>query len=75
MVKGANQTIKIEAKDQKGGFLSMLLGTLAASLLPTLLSSISKGKRVIRGCNRVIQTGEGNIRAGKGQDFWCCLIF
>ena len=47
----------------------MLLGTLAASLLPTLLSSISKGKRVIRGCDRVIQTGEGNIRAGKGQDF------
>ena len=27
LIKGVSQTIKIEAKEQKGGFLSMLLGT------------------------------------------------
>ena len=33
LLKGVNETIKNEAKEQKGGFLSMLLGTLGASLL------------------------------------------
>ena len=33
MVEGISETIKIEAKLQEGGFLSMLLGTLGASLL------------------------------------------
>ena len=28
-----NETVQNEAKEQKGGFLSMLLGTLGASLL------------------------------------------
>ena len=33
LLKGVNETIKNEAKEQKGGFPSMLLGTLGASLL------------------------------------------
>ena len=33
LLKGVAKTIKNEAKEQKGGFLSMLLGTLGASLL------------------------------------------
>ena len=33
LLKGVTKTIKNEAKEQKGGFLSMLLGTLGASLL------------------------------------------
>ena len=33
LLKGVTKTIKIETKEQKGGFLSMLLGTLGASLL------------------------------------------
>ena len=33
LLKGVSETIKNEAKEQKGGFLSMLLGTLGASLL------------------------------------------
>ena len=33
LIKGVTKTIKNEAKEQKGGFLSMLLGTLGASLL------------------------------------------
>ena len=37
---------KNEVKEQKGGFLSMLLGTLGASLLRNLLA----GKGAIRAC-------------------------
>ena len=33
LLKGVTKTIKNEAKEQKGGFLSILLGTLGASLL------------------------------------------
>ena len=56
LIKGVSQTIKNEAKEQKGGFLGMLLRTLDASLLRNLL----KGKDTIR-------AGKGTIRAG--QDF------
>ena len=38
LIKGVTKTIKIETKEQKGGFLSMLLGTLRASLLGNLLT-------------------------------------
>ena len=43
-LKGVTQTIKDETKEQKGGFLSMLLGTLGASLLGNLLT----GKGIVR---------------------------
>ena len=39
LIKRISETIKKEAKEQKGRFLIMLLGTLAASLLDNLLSS------------------------------------
>ena len=38
LLKGVTETIKNETKKQKGGFLSMLLGNLGASLLGNLLS-------------------------------------
>ena len=38
LMKGLNETIKNKAKEQKGGFPSMLLGTLGASLLGNLLT-------------------------------------
>ena len=41
LIKGISETIKNEAKEQKGGLLSILLGTLGASLLGNLL----KGRR------------------------------
>ena len=44
LIKGISETIKNEAKEQKGGFLLMLLGTLPASLLGNAL----KGRGVIR---------------------------
>ena len=39
LLKGVTKTIKNETKEQKGGFLSMLLGTLGASLLGNLLAA------------------------------------
>ena len=54
LIKGISQTIENEAKEQKGGFLGMLWGTLGASLLGNLLT----GKGTVR-------SGEGTIRAGE----------
>ena len=53
------ETIKNEVKEQKDGFLSMLLGTLGASLLGDLLLKNLSGRGVIR-------AGEGTMRAGYG---------
>ena len=47
LLKGVSETIQNEAKEQRGGFLSMLLGTLAASLLGDVLSKGLSGKGVI----------------------------
>ena len=38
LLKGVTKTIKNETEEQKGGFLSMLLGTLRASLLGNMLT-------------------------------------
>ena len=53
------ETVKNEVEEQKGGFLSMLSGTLGASLLGDLLTKNLSGRGVIR-------AGEGTIRAGYG---------
>ena len=55
LLKGVCKTIENENKEQRGGFSSMLLGTLGASLLGNLLT----GKGMIR-------AGEGIVRAGEG---------
>ena len=56
LLKGVSKTIENEAKEQRGGFLSMLLGTLRTSLLGNLLSG---GKDIMR-------SGDGILRAGSG---------
>ena len=56
LLKGVTKTIENETKEQRGGFLSMLLGTLGASLLENLLTG---GKGMMR-------AGEGIVRAGDG---------
>ena len=38
LIKGVNETIKNEAKEQKGGFIGMLFSTLGASLLGNILT-------------------------------------
>ena len=56
LLKGVTKTIENETKEQRGGFLNMLLGTLGASLLVNLLT----------GGNRMMRAGEGIVRAGEG---------
>ena len=58
LLKGVSETIQHKAKEQRGGFLSMLLGTLGASLL----GDISSGKGVIRAGERTIRAGYGSKR-------------
>ena len=48
LLKGVTKTIKDEPKEQKGGFLSMLLGTLGTSLLGDLLTKNLSGKGTVR---------------------------
>ena len=55
LLKGVTKIIENETKEQRGGFLSMLLGTLGASLLGNLL--IGKG---------LARAGKGIVRAGEG---------
>ena len=38
LLEGVSETIKNEAKEQKGGFLTMLLGTLEANMLGNMLA-------------------------------------
>ena len=61
LLKGVTKTIENETKEQKEGFLSMLLGTLGANLLGNLLTG--KGiERLGSGNNK----GKGIVRAGYG---------
>ena len=59
LLKGVTKTIRNETKEQKGGFLSILLGALGASLLGDLLTKNLSGKGFVR-------AGEETIRAGYG---------
>ena len=58
LLKGVTKTFQNEVKEQKGGFLSVLLGTLAAGLLGNFLT----GKGAIASSQ-----GPGIYRAGKGK--------
>ena len=62
LLKGVTETIQNEVKEQKGGFLSMLLCTIGASLLGNLLTG--------RGVNRagINRAGERVLRAGFGNN-------
>ena len=56
LIKRISETIKNEAKEQKGEFFSMLLGILAASILGNVLAgrwAIKAGEGVIRACQIV----------------------
>ena len=77
LLKRVTKTIKNERKIQKGGFLSMLLGTLGASLLGNLLagkgivragSGNKKGKGIVR-AGSGNKKGKGIVRAGTGKQW------
>ena len=63
LLKGVTKTIENETKEQRGGFLSMLLGTLGASLLGNLLTG---GKGMMRAGEGIVRAGDGIVRAGEG---------
>ena len=73
LLKGVTKTIKNETKQQKGSFLSMLLGTLGASLLGNLLA----GKGILRAgsggpsssTSYENKKGKGIVRAGSGRQW------
>ena len=73
LLEGVTETVRNEVKEQKGGFLSMLLGALDATLLGNLLTrkgAIATIQR--RGIYRagkgkgIYRAGEGVLRAGYG---------
>ena len=66
LLKGVSKSIKNETKEQRGGFLSMLLGTLGASLLGNLLTG---GKGIVRPGKGSVASrtkNKGIVRAGEG---------
>ena len=76
LTKGVTDTIKNEEKEQKGGFIEILLGTLGASLDATL------DEAVIRAVKDTIRAGEVTIRAGQNfnatsafNKFWNINVF
>ena len=56
LLNGVTESVKNEIKEQKSGFLSMLLGTLGASLLGNLVA----GKGVDRAGDGIVKTGKEN---------------
>ena len=56
LFKGVSETIQNEAEEQRGGFLSMLLGILGASLLGNILA----GKGINRAEEGIVRAGYGN---------------
>ena len=76
LLKGVTKINENEIKEQKGGFLSMLLRTLGASLFGNLLagegivrtgSGNKKGKGIVR-AGSGNKKGKGIVRAGPGKD-------
>ena len=65
LIKGVTETVLNEVKEQKGGFLSTLLGTLGASLLGDLLI----GKGISRAVEGVLRAGYGNNNNNSKIDF------
>ena len=57
LLKGVTESVQNEVKEQKGGILSILLGTLGASLLGNLLT----GKEIHRVGEGIVRAGEGNM--------------
>ena len=69
LLKGITESVQNEIKEQKGGFRSVLLGTLGASLLGNLLTdkgAFLAGKGVNKKGNGIHRAGEGIVRGSEG---------
>ena len=71
LLKGVTELVQNELKEQKGRFLSMLVGTLDASLLGNPLTgkgAFHAGKGVNKKGKGIHRAGEGIVRAGEGNN-------
>ena len=73
LLKGVTESVQNEIKEQKGRFLSMLLGTFGTSLLGNLLTgkgtTPTSHRQVVNKKGKGIhRAGDGIIRAGKGNN-------
>ena len=78
LLKGVTESVQNEVKEQKGGILSMLQGTLGAGLLENLLTGKGafhagkgvnkKGKGMHRAGEGIVKAGEGIVRTGEGSN-------
>ena len=66
LTKGFSRMIQNEAKEQRGGFLSMLLHTLGASLLENMLAGKGITRAGYGSKDLRFKKGKGIIRAGYG---------
>ena len=66
LLKGVSETIQNGAKEQKGGFLSMLLRKLGASLLGNMLAGKGVNRAEYGSKDLQSKGGKGIIRAGYG---------
>ena len=57
LLEGATESVQNKVKEQRDGFLSMLLGILGASLLGNLLA----GRGIHRAGEEIVRAGEGNM--------------
>ena len=64
LLNGVTESVQNQIREQKGGFLSMLLSTLGASLLWNLLT----GKGINKKGRGIHTAGGGIIRAGEGNN-------
>ena len=70
LLKGVSKTIQNECKEQKGGFLSMLLSTLGASLLGNILAGkemkkAGEGAIAKRRRQAIVRAAYGNKKGRK----------
>ena len=74
LLKGVTETVQNEVKLKKGGFLSMLLGTLSASLLGNILTGqginrAGKGRGINRAGKGIVRVGYGRRSSKSKMDF------
>ena len=74
LLNRVTETVQNEVKEQKGGFLRMLLGTLGAILLGNFLT----GKGIYRAGKGIVRAGYGRPSSSASRnnkmDFKYCLI-
>ena len=72
LLEGVSELLQNEAKEEKGGFLNMLLVTLGASFLGNILAGKGvietiHGRGMHRAGERIVRAGYGNKKGQKNK--------